>query len=449
MLDPLPIFPFRQPVEARVQVPGSKSLTNRALILAALTRQKVQLTGALFSRDTRLMVAALQQLGFVVTADEAAATITLEGRGGDIPTAEAALHVGNAGTAARFLTAFLALRQGGLYDLDGDPAMRERPMEGLLEALAHQGVHFTWRGEPGYFPFRMETSGLRGGELLVDAAASSQMLSALLQVAGLAPAPTTVRLRGTTVSEPFVHMTVQLLRQFGIEVDDRQPGAYAFPARQLPRLPEERFPIEPDATAASYFAVLPLAVGMGLYPGGSVVLPGVHPGMVQGDVHFLEMAEALGLRLSQLPEGARLEFNGPARALDADFNAISDTFLTVAALAPLLPGPTRIRGIGHTRHQETDRVAAMATELRRLGQGVEETPDSLTIHPDRAALERIAQAGVTIHTYEDHRVAMSFGVLGCADMRGDGRPWLAVADPACTGKTFPRFFDLLEEIRPR
>ncbi|HVT71650.1 MAG TPA: 3-phosphoshikimate 1-carboxyvinyltransferase [Lacunisphaera sp.] len=410
--DKLPILPFTSPVHGRVTLPGSKSITNRALILAALAPQTVTLRGALFSRDTRIMVAALQALGFAVTTDETALTITVAGRGGVIPVSEARIEVGNAGTAARFLTAFVCLHPDGKYHFDGDDAMRRRPIGALLEALEAQGARANSRS----FPFTLQTAGLPGGTVELDASESSQMLSALLMVAPHAKKPLTVKLKGEAGSKPFVAMTEKMIGRFAAG-----PADYA---------------IEGDATAASYFLALPLVTG------GKIVLTNFTRDL-QGDARFADVLAPLGLaqeragNLTVFRACAEKARRGPA----VNFREFSDTFLTLAAIAPLLDGPTRISGIAHTRRQETDRVAGAAAELRRLGQEVIETEDALEIHP------RPLRPDVEIETYHDHRFAMSFAVLGCHDLRGGGRPWLTIKDPGCCAKTFPAFFDLLAALR--
>ncbi len=412
----LPIIPFTRPGRGRVALPGSKSITNRALILAALANQSIKLHGALFSRDTHLMIAALHDLGFSVTSNQAAGTITVDGRSGKIPAKEARIFIGNAGTAARFLTAFVCLHPAGRYHFDGDEAMRRRPIGALLEALESQGARASARS----FPFTLHTAGLPGGPVSLDASESSQLLSALLLVAPHARTPLTVQLQGDTVSRPFVAMTEMMLAQFS-----RQPAHYV---------------IENDATAASYFLALPLTANLAL------TLPGYGTaGGLQGDTQFAGIMKQVGLKLSTLPDERGVEARGPTggrpRGVTADFKAFSDTFLTLAAIAPLLDGPTRITGIAHTRKQETDRVAGMARELQKLGQHVIETEDTLEIHP------RPLTPGVEIETYHDHRFAMSFGILGCHDLLKTGRPWLTIKDPACCTKTFPAFFDLLDQLR--
>jgi len=411
--DSLPIIPFTAPARGAVTLPGSKSITNRALILAALAEQPVTLRGALFSRDTRIMVAALRALGFRVETDEAGLTITVWGQGGKIPNAEATIDVGNAGTAARFLTALVCLRKGGVYHFDGDTAMRARPISGLLDALAQQGAVANSRS----FPFTLHTNGLPGGVVTLEASASSQLVSALLLVAPRATAPLRVELLGETVSKPFIVMTERMVAQFA----SQKVSDYA---------------IEGDATAASYFAALPIVAGGNLRINGLALAPDA----LQGDTAFLSLLAKQGL-ITRAGDQVASTGKAPKRGISADFNAFSDTFLTLAAIAPLLDGPTKITGIAHTRHQETDRVAGMARELRKLGQEVVETEDSLEIHPRPLVPDQI------IETYHDHRFAMSFGVLGCYDFHGNGQPWLSIKDPTCCGKTFPHFFEVLDALR--
>ncbi|NBV53115.1 MAG: 3-phosphoshikimate 1-carboxyvinyltransferase [Verrucomicrobia bacterium] len=448
----LVIRPFQTPARGVAQVPGSKSITNRALILAALADGVTLFTGALFSRDTRILIAALQSLGFEVSADESACTIRITGLGGRIPNARAKIHVGNAGTAARFLTAFLALAPEGRYELDGDEAMRARPMRGLLDALTAGGCRALQPdGSPACgFPFTLHTTG-KLGRLEVDASASSQLLSALLMVIPLS-AGASVSMKGSTVSEPFVEMTARMCGQFGRPLERLADGCWTC-ASPGAYVAQTTYAIEPDATAASYFIALPAVTGSR----ASVRIEGYADGGLQGDTAFAKVAAACGATLK--PANGTLVTESWSGILggDFDFNAFSDTFLTLATIATLAAGPVKIRGIAHTRKQETDRVLAMATELERLGIKVapsaaelraDETLSSLTIFPGKAALRQAAADGpIAIRTYEDHRMAMSFGILGSFDLFGDGRPWIAIEDPACTGKTFPHFFQALEALR--
>ena len=447
------IRPFQTPARGVAQVPGSKSITNRALILAALADGRTVLTGALFSRDTRILIAALQSLGFDVIADEPAHVICITGLSGKIPNNRAKLFVGNAGTAARFLTAFLALSPDGCFELDGDEAMRSRPMSGLLDALAGAGCRATKPdGSPAtHFPFTLHTSG-KLGALTVDASASSQLLSALLMVLPLSPGAS-VTMKGATVSEPFVEMTARMCGQFGRPLRRQENGCWACEEPGSYVSCQPAYAIEPDATAASYFIALPAVTGFG----ACVRIEGYAHGSLQGDTAFAKVAAACGAILRPADGNMVVQTWKNIQGGDFDFNAFSDTFLTLATLATLAAGPVRISGIAHTRKQETDRVLAMATELERLGIRVkptaqelraDDTLSELMIFPDKGALRKAAANGpVEIHTYDDHRMAMSFGVLGCLDLFGDGRPWIAIQDPACTSKTFPHFFTALEAMR--
>jgi len=434
--DRLPITPFIRPSRGEVRLPGSKSLTNRALLLGALSQGPVTLTGALASEDTHLMAEALRRLGVRVAAD--GTTLQISGQENARRGGEAELFVGLAGTAARFLTALCAAAPAGLYRLDGIPQMRRRPMQPLIQALRELGAKIRCPGEEGFFPLEIHARGLAGGRVDLDPRESSQLLSALLMVAPLARAEVEIHLTGE-VRRPFVEMTAALLTQFG------QP-APVWRARDLIAVqpypaygpPGGTYGIEPDATAASYFLALPLVAG------GSLNLPGLHPPGtgLQGDTQFIRVLEACGLEVTAGTGSLRVAARpGRPRATRTDFNGFSDTFLTLAAIAPLLDGTTRIEGIAHTRKQETDRVAGMARELRRLGQEVREEEGALEITP------RPLRADQTIDTHGDHRFAMSFAILGCHDLRGDGRPWLTLADPGCCAKTFPGFFAVLEELR--
>lgn len=443
--DLLPIPPFTRPVRGEVVLPGSKSLTNRALPLAALCDAPVTLTGALFSEDTHLMSEALRRLGFAVIEDAARNEIRVEGRGGAFPAAEADLFVGLAGTAARFLTALCAAAPRGVYRLDGVPQMRKRPMKPLIDALRALGADVRCTGVEGFFPLEIHARGLAGGAVELDASESSQLLSALLMVAPLARGDVTVTLRGS-VRWSYVEMTAQVMQAFTADgrplIQRRDAQSFTISAQTRPfHRPGGRYAIEPDASAASYFLALPLVTG------GRLSLLGAQDSKqgLQGDTEFADVVRAVGGTVGATDRGLDVSFAPGANrsGLDRNFKAISDTFLTLAAISPLLRGATRISGIAHTRKQETDRVAGMARELTRLGQRVVETEDALEIHP--APL----RAGETIETYHDHRFAMSFGVLGCHDLHGDGRPWLTIRDPACCAKTFPHFFELLEALRQK
>ena len=414
---PQAITPVTGPVDATIPVPGSKSLTNRALCLAALAAGTSTLRNALFSDDTHYFGAALQALGLEVREDKAAATITVDGRAGTLPAARADLFVGLAGTAARFLTAVLALGSG-CYTVDGAPRMRERPMDELLAALAAQGARISAATQPVRMPFTICGGGLAGGELQVSGVRSSQPISALLMVAPLARAATTLEVEGKLVSEPFVAMTVQLMRRFGAAVAENGPR-FSIAAGQ--RYRAQDLVIEPDATSASYFFAAAAVTG------GRVRVPGLGRDSLQGDLAFLDVLRQMGCRVEWDAAGVSVQGPSALMGIDIDLSAISDTAPTLAAIAPFASGPVTIRGIAHTRLQETDRVHAMANELRRIGVPVEEGAGSLRIEP-------AAPRGATIATYDDHRIAMAFAVTGLRT------PGISIADPGCTAKTFPDFF---------
>jgi 3-phosphoshikimate 1-carboxyvinyltransferase len=458
MSDPLPIQPIVHPLDSTLPLPGSKSITNRALILAALAEGETRLAGALFSRDTKIMLAALDALGFETHSDESTASITVKGLGGTIPNSKASIDVGNAGTAARFLTAFLALNAGGEYRLDGDAPMRERPMSGLLDALvALNAAAFEFHGEPGHFPFTLKATGYQGGEATVDASASSQILSALLLAApaastGSGQAGGAVKLICPDVRPHYVAITLKMREAFGAKaIAVKENGEYALPATHYTAPASGAYAIEPDISAASYFLALTLIHG------GHLHIPNLSGDPLQGDAHFVEVLAHHGLRVDAEKNKWIAQNKKPADIQrghrEIDFNSISDTFLTYAAIAPLLGESVRITGIGHTRHQETDRVAGMAAELSKLGQLVKEEPDAITIQPKpnelraRALKARSAGELLSINTYEDHRFAMSFAVLASYDLLGDGQPWLAIKDPNCCAKTFPKFFEALDSLR--
>jgi len=454
--DLLPIKPFTRPVRGSVILPGSKSITNRALLLAALCDGAVTLTGALFSEDTELMAAALKELGFTIELRADKNEIYVEGRDGKIPAEKAKIHVGLAGTAARFLTALCAAAPRGVFHIDGVPQMRKRPMKGLFDALASQGAEIVYLGEKGFFPIELHAHGLRGGTVEIDASESSQMLSALLMVAPLAKEDLVIKPIGG-VRLPFVEMTGKFMAHFtGLGGSPWPDGTY-HPVRLTS---EHRYrskgvyAIEPDATAASYFLALPLVTR------GTLHLPSLHidSRSLQGDTRFAEVLRCAGAIVQERKEPVELPKDvgkSHDRILGADaayyilakpigvaqdFREFSDTFLTLAAIAPLFDGPTKITGIAHTRKQETDRVAGMARELKKLGQHVVETDDSLEIHPQPLV------PSIEIETYGDHRFAMSFAILGCYNLLGNGQPWLTIKNPACCAKTFPHFFDELARL---
>lgn len=422
MPDFIEIEPVRQPVCGTIRPPGSKSLTNRALIIAALGHGTSRLTGVLDSQDTRVMIDSLCRLGLTVRHDPDACTIEIAGCSGKPPARAADLWLENSGTSIRFLTALCTLGDGN-FRLDGNARMRERPIGELIDALNQLGAQVSSEGRAGYPPILVRAAGLRGGEASVGGQISSQYLSALLMAAPAAQQAVSVHVAGTLVSEPYVEMTRRVMGAFGVQVEAEASGGF----RCTPQAYHATdYDVEPDASAASYFFAAAAITG------GEVTVTGLSRDALQGDVGFVDALVRMGCEASDTPHGITLR--GKAlRGIEIDMNAISDTAQTLAAVAPFADGPTRIFNVAHIRHKETDRIAAVAAELRRAGQQVEEHGDGLTIHP--APIQP-----ATIETYDDHRMAMSFALLGLRS------PGIRIAHPECTAKTYPRFFEDLRKL---
>ena len=420
----LPIKPITHPLNAVVRVPGSKSLTNRALLIAALANGKTRLTNALFSDDSEYFAKALQTLGFDIQLDEPNHAITVNGLGGRIPAVKAELFIGNAGTAARFLSAFLTLGNGE-YILDGEPRMRERPIGDLVDALRQLGVEMESTNDCP--PVEIFARGLHGGRTKVAGDISSQFLSALLMVAPYARYPVKIELTTDLNSKPYVDMTIAVMNDFGVEIEQHGYERYIIqPARYSPL---SACTIEPDASAASYFFAAPAICG------GTVRVEDITRRSIQGDIRFLDVLIRMGCEIKE--GGNFIEVTGPdnLRGVEVDLRDIPDTAQTLAAIAPFASSPTRIRGIASARLKETDRISATCTELRRLGVEVEENDDGMRIYPCQT-FERS-----NVQTYNDHRMAMAFSLIG---LRFDG---VAIQNPSCVSKTFPNYFEVLDSLR--
>jgi 3-phosphoshikimate 1-carboxyvinyltransferase len=428
------VSPINHPLNASVRVPGSKSLTNRALLIAALAEGQTRIENALFSDDSRYFAAALQTLGFDLRLDESAKTMTVTGLGGRIPAGRADLFIGNAGTAARFLSAFLTLGHGQ-YILDGEPRMRERPIGDLVETLESLGAKITPipnRQSPITNrkqicpPITIHASGLPGGRASIAGDISSQFLSALLMVAPYAQSPVELTLSTELNSKPYVEMTLAMMEEFGLTVERR--GYEQFTIRPGRYRAQERYVIESDASAASYFFAAPLICG------GTVRVENISRQSKQGDIQFLDVLAQMGATIEETDNCIQVTGNSPLRGLDVDLRDIPDTAQTLAAIAPFADSPTRIRGIASARVKETDRVAAPCAELTRLGVTVEEHPDGMTIYP----CKDIRPA--TVRTYNDHRMAMAFALIGLR------APGVEIENPGCVSKTFPNYFEVLEKM---
>lgn len=422
MPDSLEIIPVTQPVRGSIRPPGSKSLTNRALIVAALAEGPSRLTGVLESRDTQVMIDSLDRLGVPVHHDPIGCTIDLIGCSGRPCAASAELWLENSGTSIRFLAALCTLGEG-IYQLDGNARMRERPIGGLIRALNELGADAECDPDTDCPPVTVKAHGLTGGTTHVATRISSQYLSALLMATPCARGPVEIRLTEPLVSEPYIDMTLGVMARFGVVVNTSQPGRFLIEPQ---RYRGANYEVEPDASAASYFFA---AAAM---TGGEVTVDGLSQFALQGDVRFLDLLEQMGCKIEWRSDGVSLR-GGPLHGIDADMNALSDTAQTLAAVAPFADGPTTIRNVAHMRHKETDRIYAVATELRRLGLTVDERHDGVTIHPGPIQ-------PATIQTYDDHRMAMSFALIGLK------APGIRIADPGCTAKTYPRFFDDLEQL---
>lgn len=419
------IFGRREPRPIVTEVPGSKSITNRALLLATLAEGRSRLFGALFSDDSRHFLQCIQELGFETSVDEEKKTIEVTGLGGVVPKSEASLYVGSAGTAARFLSAYLGVSQGR-YHLDASGQMRRRPMKPLLACLEELGCRIECEGEAGCFPFTLWGNGFGKSRICVDIGDSSQFLSALLIASGLSEHDMEIQIQGSH-GMAYIRMTERMMEQFGVVARHPEEGCYRIAKGQQYRAMDYR--IEPDASAACYFyAMAPLL-------GTAVQVRHVHFGSLQGDVEFLRILERMGCRVWEDTEGVWVSGpkEGRYEGVEADLSACSDQAITLAALAPFGKGPTVIKGIGHIRKQESDRMEAIVTELQRMGISCEMGADFIKIYPGHPK-------PCLVETNEDHRMAMGFSLIG---LRAKG---IAIEDPLCCRKTFEEYFDKLDAV---
>jgi len=423
MADSYIVKPFEQPVSGSIRPPGSKSLTNRALIIAALALGKSKLTGVLESRDTEVMIESLKQLGLSVSHDTAAKTIDIVGCGGHFDANQAELWLENSGTSIRFLTAFSTLGHGTIK-LDGNDRMRERPIGDLVDALNVLGAQVSCDTSTSCPPVTVEADGLPGGQTTVAGSISSQYLSALLMTAPCAVSAVEIDVEGELVSQPYVDMTLGVMARFGVTADCPKVGHYRIDRQQYQAA---EYAIEPDASAASYF------LAAAAITCGTMTVEGLSHHSLQGDIEFVEALEQMGCRVNWGANSTTLS-GADLHGIDIDMNAFSDTAQTLAVVAPFADGPTRIYNIGHVRHKETNRIHAVVTELRKLGLRVDEKDDEMTIHPGPIS-------AASIETYDDHRMAMSFALIGLKV------PGIEILDPGCTAKTYPNFFEDLESLR--
>ena len=454
------------PVVGVCRPPGSKSITNRALLCAAFARGPSVLSGALRSEDTGVMIDALRELGIAIEAAEGGRVLHVPGWESRRQAAGAnrplELFVGNSGTSIRFLTAALSAL-GGDYRLHGIPRMHARPIGDLVDAIDAIIDGTVVAESPGRCPpVVLRGRGWRQHSVGVSGSVSSQFLSGLMMAAPIGGHSTEIELRGELVSRPYVKMTAEVMRAFGADVELVEPEIQALEgttgrgraaADEAPSGSESdgasglacrigaqgyrgrEFTIEPDASAASYFWAAAAITG------GTVTVEGLHPAAMQGDVAFCDILEKMGcevhVRGEADPAGAAISVRGrPLKGIDVDMNAISDTVQTLAVAALFADGPTRVRGVAHNRYKETDRIADVARELRKFGAEIQEHSDGLTVTPPR----RWTDPPIVLETYGDHRMAMSLALAGLR------RPGVRVADPACTAKTYPEYFADLEAL---
>jgi 3-phosphoshikimate 1-carboxyvinyltransferase len=422
-MDEIAITPLTQPLAATVEVPGSKSITNRALLLAAMAQGHSVLENVLISDDTQRMLDALGVLGFQITVEQPERRIAVNGLGGRIPSTGAELQIGGAGTAMRFLVPFLTLARGK-FRIDGNQRMRERPIGPLLDAMQRLGASVYSERDNRCPPVVVEArDAFRGGATYIDARTSSQFVSAMLMPAPLWPAGLRLQIGGEA-ARPFIDMTLRMMEtwgaKWGIEAD-----AVVIPGGQMYRA--RRLAIEPDASSASYFAAAAALCG------GSVTIPGLSTSSVQGDVGILGVLQQMGARIKWNRDSVKVTGGGQLRGVDVAMNAMPDMVATLAAIAPFASTPTRIRKVEFIRHHESDRLRAIATELRRLGARVNDFEDGMEIHPSPLR-------PASIETYDDHRIAMAFAVVGLK-LAG-----VTIKNPECVSKTFPEFFSKLQSL---
>lgn len=410
-----------------VQVPGSKSITNRALLLAVLSTCRCTLQGVLFSDDSRAFLDCLSTLGFEVEIDEDNKRVDIQGTGGRIPNSCASIYVGSAGTAARFLTVMLALA-GGEFELNASPQMCKRPMQPLLKILSDAGVEFVFKGQEGHFPFLMKSDSINLSEVMIDTSISSQFASALLMSGVIIKSGLNITTFGDRTEGSYIKMTLRMMKQFGIEVV-KEGNTYQVPYTNT--FGRKEYQIEPDVSGACYFyAMAPLLKT-------DVFVKNVHMNSMQGDIRFLKVLKQMGCCLYEEEDGVRVSgkelegYFGP----DVSMKDFSDQTMTMAVLAPFAKSMTLIRDIGHIRFQESDRIRAVLTELKRMGIKCEEAAeaDGIRIYPGK-----IKEAEV--ETYEDHRMAMAFTLIGLKTGK------ITIKNPMCCRKTFENFFDLIESL---
>lgn len=420
---------INHPLDCTVDVPGSKSITNRALLMAALANGKSVLNGVLFSNDSRYFLTSLISLGYIIEVNEVENYVAINGHGADIPKKNATIDVGSAGTAARFLTAMLALSDGE-YVINASEQMKKRPMLPLFEALTAMGAEFTFIEKNGHLPVKVKGAAFNGAvpasEVDIDISESTQFLSALLMVAPMLENGLKINITSKKTEGSYIKITTKMMHQFGCDTL-HEGSVYEIPAGQT--YMAETYLIEPDVSAACYFYAAAALTG------GHVLVKNVHSTSMQGDMKFLDVLKQMGCVIREEREGIYVTGpeNGQYSGVDVDMNDFSDQTMTLAAIAPFAKTPTYIKNIGHIRLQESDRIHAIVTELTRVGINVEEERDAIRIHPG-------TPHGAVIQTYDDHRMAMAFALIG---LKCEG---IVIDNCECCGKTFENYFSVLDSL---
>ncbi len=450
-MDRYNVRPLKDHDSFSVKVPGSKSITNRALLLAAMCEGECTLNGVLFSDDSRAFLACLKELGFKLTVNEEEKRVTITGTGGRIPNRKAEVYVGSAGTAARFLTVFLAFA-GGEYEMNASPQMCRRPMEPLISDLRKAGAEITCKGEEGHFPFILRSDAVTVSEMTSNTDISSQFASAILMAAPLLENGIRLTLEGSRTGGSYINITLKMMADFGFKYTREGNTVTVNPGRSsckeaddgsvnsgCPGIPV--YNIEPDMSAACYFyAMAPIC-------GKIMQVSGVHPDSVQGDYQFIRVLESLGCKSTDDKDGlilappAKKEYPG----IEIDMKDFSDQTMTMAVTAAFAGSPTTIRNVGHIRFQESDRLHAIVTELNRLGckcTAIDEDT-GLLIEPALSGIngeDNSPYHSADIETYEDHRIAMAFALAGLRI------PGVSILNPGCCRKTFENYFDVLDTL---
>jgi len=422
--DSLILAPIKR-ISGRVDLPGSKSLSNRVLLLSMLAEGTTQIQNLLDSDDVRYMIGALEKLGITLQETREKNEISVEGCSGGIPNSDLELMLGNAGTAMRPLTAALTLGQGR-YVLDGVPRMRERPIVDLVEGLQQLGAKVRLLNGPPGPPVEILAQGLPGGTARIKGSVSSQFLSAILMAAPGAQKDITLEIDDTLVSVPYVEMTLALMERFGVHVENRDFQEFHIPGKQTYHSPGDFF-VEGDASSASYF------LAGAAITGGTVTVLGCGTESLQGDSKFAEVLEQMGAETQWQPHSVTVRGN-TLKGVDLDMNRMPDAAMTLAVAALFAEGTTKIRNVYNWRLKETERMKAVTTELRKLGAEVEEGDDYLIIDPP----DQIQST--EIETYDDHRMAMAFSLAAC------GAKSVTILDPGCVSKTFPDYFEVLKSV---